>query len=64
MELEEVLSDSELELESEFDDLDLSSMDDEEDEENNIPTPNAQKGHAPRKWRSSTQADKNLKKRV
>ena len=53
MELEKVLSDSESGLESEFDDLDLSSTDDEEDEENNIPAPNTQKRHAPRKWRSS-----------
>ena len=32
MELEEILSDSESGLESEFDDLDLSSTNDEEDE--------------------------------
>ena len=36
MELEEILSDSESGLESEFDDLDLFSTNDEEDEENNI----------------------------
>ena len=53
MELEEILSDSESGLESEFDNLDLSLTDDEEDEENNIPAPNTEKRHAPRKWRSS-----------
>ena len=31
MEIDEILSDSELELETEFDDLDLSSIDDEKD---------------------------------
>ena len=53
MELEEILSDSESGLESEFDDLDLSSTGDEEDKENKIPAPNTQKRHAPRKWRAS-----------
>ena len=60
MELEEILSDSESGLESEFDNLDLSSTDDEEDEENNIPAPNTQKRHAPRKWRSSGFVPKDL----
>ena len=53
MEIDEILSDSVLELETEFDDLDLSSTDDEEDEESDIPAPNTRKRHAPRKWRLS-----------
>ena len=40
MELDEILSDSESGLESEFDDLDPSSTDAQEDEEDNIPAPN------------------------
>ena len=50
MEVDESLSDSESELEAEFDYLDLSSTDDEEDEENDIPAQNTRKRHAPRKW--------------
>jgi hypothetical protein len=53
MEFDEILSDSESGLESEFDDFDLSSTDDQADEENNVPAPNTRKRHAPRKWRSS-----------
>ena len=60
MELEEILSDSESGLESDFDDLDLSSTDDEEDEENNIPSPNTEKRHAPRKCRLSGVVPKDL----
>jgi hypothetical protein len=33
--------------------LDLSSTEDEEDEESDIPAPNTRKRHAPRKWRLS-----------
>ena len=60
MELEEILGDSESGLESEFDDLDLSSTDDEEDEENNIPAPNTQKRYVARKWCSSGFVPKDL----
>ena len=35
-------------------------MNDEEDEENNIPAPNTQKRHAPRKWCSSGFVPKDL----
>ncbi|CAF0752009.1 unnamed protein product [Didymodactylos carnosus] len=53
MEIDEILRDSESELEESFDDLDLYSMDDEEDEENNNLAPSTQKRYASRKWRSS-----------
>ena len=44
---------SDSEFEAEFDDLDLSSTNDEEDEESDIPAPNTRKRHAPRKWHLS-----------
>ena len=53
MKLDEILSDSESGLESEFDDLDLFSTDGQEDEKDNIPAPNNRKRHAPRKCRAS-----------
>jgi hypothetical protein len=61
MEIEEILSDSESELESVFDDLDLYSIDDDDDEENNNSASSAQKRHAPRKWRSFGFDPENLK---
>ena len=55
MDIERISSDSDAELEREFDDLNLYSMDDEEDDEDedDITAPGARKRHAPRQWRSS-----------
>ena len=61
MEIEEILSDSESEIEGVFDDLDLYSMDDEDDDRNNNSASSARKRHAPRKWNSSRFDPKNLK---
>ena len=60
MELDEILGDSESGLESEFDDLDLSSTDGQGDKEDNIPAPDNRKTHAPRKWRTSGLHPKDL----
>ena len=61
MEIEEILCDSESELERVFDDLDLYSTDDEDDDENNNSALSTRKRHAPRKWRSSRFDPKDLK---
>jgi hypothetical protein len=52
MEIDETFNDSESGLETDFEDLNLSSTD-EENEENNISAPSARKRHDPRKWRPS-----------
>ena len=49
-----------LKIESEFDDLDLSLTDNEEDVESCIPATNTRKRHAPRKWRPYGFDPKNL----
>ena len=61
MKFDEISSDSESGLESEFDSLNLSSTDDQDDEESNIPAPNTRKRYAPRKWRSSGFDPKSLR---
>lgn len=50
MEIAETFKDSESGLETDFEDLNLSSTD-EDNEENDISAPSARKRHDPRKWR-------------
>lgn len=60
MEIEELFSDSESEIERVSDDLDLYSTDDEDDDRNNNSAPSARQRHASRKWNSSRSSPKNL----
>lgn len=60
MEIDEIFNDSEPGLATEFDDLHMSSIN-EEDEEKHIASPTIQKKRAPRKWRQSGFNLKDLK---
>lgn len=64
MDIERISSDSDSELEKEFDDLDLCSTEEEDDDdgfEDDISAPGARKKHAPRQWRFSGFAPMHIK---